>query len=110
LFVSIPSTAFHILAGGGWPSFQETTKCLSSLTVIKHPVRGGGNDTHQTAQKVPALDLIDGISPDVELTISTAKVAIQNLPMNMITCNSTGNVDEVISLLYKHGCSLGNPF
>jgi hypothetical protein len=67
-------------------------------------------DPHQTVQKVPALYLNDGISPDVELIIGTAKVAIQNLPMNMVTCNTTESVDEVISLLDKRGCSLGNPF
>jgi len=42
---------------------------------------------HQTVQKLPALDLTDGISPDVELTIETAKRAIKN----MIACDSTEN-------------------
>ena len=64
------------------------------------------NEPHQTVQKVPALDLIDGNSPDVQMTTGTAKRAIKNL----ITCDSTENFDEVISLLDIHGCSLGKPF
>jgi len=65
---------------------------------------------HQTAQKVPPLDLIGGIYPDLELTIGTAKVAIQNLPMNLIACDNTENVVDFISLLDIRGSSLGKPF
>jgi hypothetical protein len=60
----------------------------------------------QTVQKLPALDLIDGISPDVQMTIGTAKGTIKNL----ITCDSSENFDEVINLLDIHGFSLGIPF
>jgi hypothetical protein len=65
---------------------------------------------HQTAQNVPPLDLIGGIPPDLELTIGTAKVAIQNLSMNLTACDSTENVVDFISLLDICGCSLGKPF
>jgi hypothetical protein len=60
----------------------------------------------QTVQKLPALDLINGISPDVQMSIGTAKGTIKNT----ITCDSSKNFDEVISLLDIHGISLGIPF
>jgi hypothetical protein len=44
------------------------------------------------------------------MNIATAKVAIQNLPMNLIACDNTENVVEVISLLDIHACRLGIPF
>jgi len=68
------------------------------------------NEPHQTVQKLPALDLTDGDSPDVELTIGTAKAEIRNVPMNLIACDSIENVVEFISLLDIHTCSLGKPF
>jgi len=64
------------------------------------------NEPHQTVQKLTALDLTDGISPDVQMTIGTLKGAIKN----MTTCDSTENFDELISLLDIHGCRLGIPF
>jgi len=35
---------------------------------------------HQTVQKLPALDLTDGISAEVELTIGTAKRQFETFP------------------------------
>ena len=58
-----------------------------------------GNEPHQTVQKGPSLDHTDGISPDIEVTISIVKMTILNLPMNMITCDSNEIVEEVLQAL-----------